>query len=240
MQWPWCSLPGRRRPKRSIPRFRRLSSRWIRSVKSQWVILTMIRSGRARIMRIHTPRRYSRRCLILQTIQMGQWRYICGITRITPIRHPVSLHSASQLTVNCSAWHRRIFPCMMKAMWSMSAGIIFRYRQRKLSGCHRTWMKISIFTWSHTLCHCLQKMEHRSVLLVWISIFHRLPIWLTRQKYTRVDMHFWRMHRQQSCTTKMRMRAQSFPIWIPRFLRVRILSEMTVIRERRWIIPIKM
>lgn len=30
------------------------------------------------------------------------------------------------------------FPCMMKAMWSMSAGIIFRYRQRKLSGCHRT------------------------------------------------------------------------------------------------------
>lgn len=30
------------------------------------------------------------------------------------------------------------FPCMMKAMWSMSAGITFRYRQRKLSGCHRT------------------------------------------------------------------------------------------------------
>ena len=26
---------GRRRPKRLIPRFRRLSSRWIRSVKSQ-------------------------------------------------------------------------------------------------------------------------------------------------------------------------------------------------------------
>ena len=32
----------------------------------------MIRSGRARIMRIHIPRRYSRRCLILQTIRMGQ------------------------------------------------------------------------------------------------------------------------------------------------------------------------
>lgn len=30
------------------------------------------------------------------------------------------------------------FPCMTKAMWSMSAGITFRYRQRKLSGCHRT------------------------------------------------------------------------------------------------------
>ncbi len=122
---------------------------WCRMFHSQWKWYTALQlpnwnmqhlSGQAGIMWILIQSRCFLSWCSLHRTQREHSQRISVITLNLRNRQAGFSLQGTTVTVNLRVWRQQTFPCMIRVMWSMSDGIIFRYRTEKKPGWNHIWI----------------------------------------------------------------------------------------------------